>query len=126
MHWEPAPAVQDTGKFGEIRALLLDGWSAFSVPGLRSRIAEIVRVRREAVANNTSKMTTRWTVFIALIAGLLAVPSTVEAVMKPLWKYYGLPRPANADLYQLLLVGISIASIGLLLSGGYLWSRRVQ
>jgi hypothetical protein len=119
-------SLQDTGHFGEVRNQLEAGWAAFGIPRLRQRIADALRVRQEAASYRQSLASTRWSAFLALVAGLLAVPPLVDILIDPLWKLFDLPRPASAEVYALFLALVGFGAVGILLLVGYTWARRVR
>lgn len=116
-------ALQDIGRFGEIRNLIDEGLNAFGVDRLRERMADAIRVRRDAAIYSNANVLGRWAAFLACVAGVLAVPPGIESVLKPLWNWLSLPRPGDNDEFQLLLVLVSGVLIITVLGIGYVSLR---
>jgi hypothetical protein len=119
-------AFHDVGRFGEIRDLLKQGWNAMGVPVIRDRITEVLRVRQAEISHRDSVRANRRTAFLAILAGLLAVPPLADAVVKPLWRLFGLPLPSNPDSASLLHVGVAFGLVIAVIWAAYLWTRRVS
>lgn len=111
--------VQDVGRFGEVRTLIDEGLKAFGVPELRERIANAIRVRRDAATYASTAAQGSWTAFLTGVAGMLAVPSVIDSVLKPLWSLLGLPRPKDGNAFDLLLALFAVAFLTIVLGIGY-------
>lgn len=117
-------ALQDTGSFGEVRDLLEHGWSQYGVPKIRERVKSAIESRRELASFRRGRTMSRWMSFVALVAGILAVPPLADGVLRPAWSVMQLPRPAGSDGFTLLLVGTAVLFLGMALLAGYRWSRN--
>jgi hypothetical protein len=62
-------ALQDTGRYGEVREQLEAGLTAYGVPKLRERVAGVLRVRQEAALYYGGLAAGRWAAFLGLVAG---------------------------------------------------------
>jgi hypothetical protein len=118
-------ALQDTGSFGEIRDLLEHGWSQYGLPRLRQRITDALRVQQELASHRSSVVITRWTTFIALVAGFVAVPPLVDVVFRPMWELLTFPRPISENAFTLLLSAVALAVVSIVLVAGYHWARAI-
>lgn len=117
-------SLQDAGRFGEIRELLRVGFEAFGVPQLRGRIEELVSVRRSLVAERSARVSERWTSAVAVIVGMLAVPTIAESFLTPAWNAIGLGKPETEEGFQLLMVSIALLGTAGLLWLAHIWARR--
>lgn len=116
-------AVQDTGSFGEIRDMLEHGWNRYGVPKIRKRVEQILELRQELASQKRHASNAKWTSFIALAAGILAVPPFVDVLLRPMWTLLSWPRPATDAAFTLLLTGVALGTVGAALYLGYIWSR---
>jgi hypothetical protein len=105
----------DTGVFLEIRDLLATGWRAFGVQELRANGERVIAARATEAAHHQAMAGTRWNAFLALLAGMLAVPPLSSAVLEPLWKWRHWPLPHDPSLASLTLVGVATGIVSLVL-----------
>jgi hypothetical protein len=117
-------ALQDTGRYGEVREQLEAGLTAYGVPKLRERVAGVLRVRQEAALYYGGLAAGRWAAFLGLVAGVLAVPPLADAIVRPAWQLLGLPRPAGPDSFALLVSVVALGLVTVLLVAGYAITRR--
>jgi hypothetical protein len=117
-------AVQDVSRFGEIRELLEEGWNAIGVTRLRTRIAEMLHLSQTEITHRDAVTGNRRTAFLAVLAGLLAVPPLASVVVGPLWRLLGLPLPRGTDATDVLLAGVAVLLVGLVMAVAFWWTRR--
>ena len=79
-----------------------------SLPELRQDIEEELSIRENDRRAADTLRTTRIGWALTTVFGFVAVPALAEQVVSPLWRFVGLPIPANYDLQKIAAVGVSI------------------
>jgi hypothetical protein len=105
--------MADASHFGEIRDLLERGWNAMGLESIRSRIRNSLEIRETQASRREARLITQIGLALNILFGFIAVPSMAEQVLKPLWKVLKLPRPTANEEFSLLLIGISVALLGI-------------
>jgi len=119
-------AVHDTGHFAEVRDQLEEGFVAYGLPRMRQRISDALRIRQEATQFSLGGAASRWSAFVAVLAGLLAVPPLADTVVGPAWRLAGLPTPDGDDAVRLAMATVSTVIVAVVLFFGYLRVGRIR
>ena len=111
--------LSEAGRFGDVRRLLEDSWSALGVPALRIRIQEALGLRQIVASIGERRRLHRWTTAVMVILGAGVVPTLARDILAPIWRLAGLPQPfrGNEDAEAMMLVGVAGALVGLALFG---------
>lgn len=100
--------LSEASRYGEIKDLLDQGWAAFGLKAIRSRIKESLDILEAQTSLQESRSNKRLGITLSIIFGLIAVPSTAEKFLKPLWAILDITRPQSDDMFTLLLSFISL------------------
>ncbi len=105
----------EAGPYGEIRALLDEGWKGMGIPVLRELITELLEVAYLEQLSFEERTARRLEVILTIAFGLLAVPTLAGQAVQPIWDWQQWSRPLDKNLAKLFFVSLATVFVAILL-----------
>jgi hypothetical protein len=107
--------MHEASQAGEIVRLLESGWMQFGLPDLVSEIESGLRLRESEVRSTEARRSERVSWSLAVVFGLVAVPTLAEQVIKPAWKLMRFHQYADSSTATLVFDGVAVGMVLLFL-----------
>jgi hypothetical protein len=108
--------MREASHAGEIRDLLEKGWKQLGLPALADDIARILSLKEAELRSADNDRATRVGWAIALVFGLVAVPSLADQLILPAWTKLQFHVIADVPKAKLIADGIAFFVVSLFLS----------
>ena len=109
--------MREASHFGEVRDMLISGWSKMGVPELQESIKESLSVKEAETSIVEARGIKRFGLMLTILFGILTVSSVAKELVGPIWDALGFWRPQNEAGSKIFMIVISTLFVSLVVFG---------
>ncbi len=109
--------MREASHFGEVRDMLISGWSKMGVPELQESIKESLSVKEAETSIVEARGIKRFGLMLTILFGILTVSSVAKELVGPIWDALGFWRPQNEAESKIFMIVISTLFVSLVVFG---------
>lgn len=98
--------ISEVSGYGEIRGLLINGWSQMKLDEIKNRIEKALLLQQEEKSNKETGLYRKIGITLTVLFGLASIPIIANDILKVVWGLFNWPKPVDEVSFQLLLLTV--------------------